>query len=616
MANNLGSLVVSLGLDAAEFTRGMSKSEYQAKQSSARIKGEFNSLLKFVGGLGISALFVQNIRSAADFADEMGKTAQRVGATSVEYSKLSYAASLADVSNQELSKGLVELSKDIGDGGKRLSEFGIGITDATGKAKSGDQVFREVADRFASMPDGVDKTSAAVKLFGDRVGPQLIPLLNAGSAGLREMGDEAERFGRVVKEDAAKQAEAFNDNMTRLSTLAQSAGYSIANSLIPSLARLSSEFLTGLRHANGLLDAIFTFGTAGAFDRPADGAKKYREELGRLQAAREKLIDAEGVTANTSGFDRDIETAKKRLAYFNDLHRQTIEFNQDDQSGAEARRLGIRPPTFVPRDPATTPKTPKPKGGLTTAQKEAAQAEKDYQALLSSYAEAEDQNRQALFTKRLDDERRAEQAHADWLKSMDEDAAEYRQKLFADRLEAEDKALAKSIEDAAKASEDQARRLGDAFSSTFDNAFKQGQSFGDLLKKLAYDAINIQLLTPAVQKAGSALGSIFTGIFGGARAGGGSVSAGTTYLVGEKGPELWTAPANGNIIPNNALGSMGGPSITFAPVIDARGSQAGVENLIDAKLRQAEARFRATIVPTVMAAANRGGGAARALGRA
>jgi hypothetical protein len=41
-----------------------------------------------------------------------------------------------------------------------------------------------------------------------------------------------------------------------------------------------------------------------------------------------------------------------------------------------------------------------------------------------------------------------------------------------------------------------------------------------------------------------------------------------------------------------------------------------VQARIDASLRQAEARFRATIVPTVMAAANRGGGAARALGRA
>jgi len=40
----------------------------------------------------------------------------------------------------------------------------------------------------------------------------------------------------------------------------------------------------------------------------------------------------------------------------------------------------------------------------------------------------------------------------------------------------------------------------------------------------------------------------------GAMASGGPVFAGRTYLVGERGPELFTAPAMGNIIPNAALG--------------------------------------------------------------
>ena len=55
------------------------------------------------------------------------------------------------------------------------------------------------------------------------------------------------------------------------------------------------------------------------------------------------------------------------------------------------------------------------------------------------------------------------------------------------------------------------------------------------------------------QKIGGAIG----GMFGGGRAAGGPVSAGTTYLVGEKGPELFTPSRSGNIIPN---GSMGGGS--------------------------------------------------------
>jgi hypothetical protein len=43
----------------------------------------------------------------------------------------------------------------------------------------------------------------------------------------------------------------------------------------------------------------------------------------------------------------------------------------------------------------------------------------------------------------------------------------------------------------------------------------------------------------------------------GARASGGPVAGGSSYLVGERGPELFTPGTSGNITPNNALGGGG-----------------------------------------------------------
>jgi hypothetical protein len=54
------------------------------------------------------------------------------------------------------------------------------------------------------------------------------------------------------------------------------------------------------------------------------------------------------------------------------------------------------------------------------------------------------------------------------------------------------------------------------------------------------------------------LGNIIDRVFGGGRAAGGPVNAGTTYLVGERGPELFTPSGSGSIIPNNRLGGGGG----------------------------------------------------------
>jgi phage-related minor tail protein len=57
---------------------------------------------------------------------------------------------------------------------------------------------------------------------------------------------------------------------------------------------------------------------------------------------------------------------------------------------------------------------------------------------------------------------------------------------------------------------------------------------------------------------GGKIGSFFGGVasfFGisGERADGGFVSGGNTYLVGERGPELFSPRRSGNIIPNDAL---------------------------------------------------------------
>lgn len=70
------------------------------------------------------------------------------------------------------------------------------------------------------------------------------------------------------------------------------------------------------------------------------------------------------------------------------------------------------------------------------------------------------------------------------------------------------------------------------------------------------------------------IGSLIDNVFGGGRASGGPVSSGTTYLVGEKGPELFTPKTSGTIVPNGALGGSGGTviNLTVNGAIDAEGT--------------------------------------------
>ena len=81
------------------------------------------------------------------------------------------------------------------------------------------------------------------------------------------------------------------------------------------------------------------------------------------------------------------------------------------------------------------------------------------------------------------------------------------------------------------------------------------------------------------------IAGVIDNVFGGGRAAGGPVSAGTTYLVGEKGPELFTPNANGAIIPNG-----GGRGTTINLTVNGAIDPEGTARTIVDVLNRATAR--------------------------
>lgn len=71
------------------------------------------------------------------------------------------------------------------------------------------------------------------------------------------------------------------------------------------------------------------------------------------------------------------------------------------------------------------------------------------------------------------------------------------------------------------------------------------------------------------------------GVFGGGRANGGPVSAGTTYLVGERGPELFTSATSGNIIPNNKIAGGNTINITVNGALDSEGTARTIVDILN-----------------------------------
>jgi hypothetical protein len=120
--------------------------------------------------------------------------------------------------------------------------------------------------------------------------------------------------------------------------------------------------------------------------------------------------------------------------------------------------------------------------------------------------------------------------------------------------------------------------VGTAIGAVITAVSKLVGFFDDVIDKVKA-FINLVKNNPLV----SGLGNIIDNIFGGGKATGGPVSGGTTYLVGERGPELFTPSGSGNIIPNNRLG--GGAAavfnITVNGAIDPEGTARTIINVLN-----------------------------------
>ncbi|HJR09810.1 MAG TPA: hypothetical protein VJ823_00185, partial [Rhodanobacteraceae bacterium] len=131
-----------------------------------------------------------------------------------------------------------------------------------------------------------------------------------------------------------------------------------------------------------------------------------------------------------------------------------------------------------------------------------------------------------------------------------------------------------------------AHNIQDAFAQFLFDPFHDGvkgmlRSFAEMLQKMAAQAAASQLL----QSLGNSMSGSSTGwvaalghALAGARAAGGPVSGGGTYLVGEKGPELFTPSSSGHITPNDQIASVtrsGGITVQSSVTVNAGGRDSG-----------------------------------------
>lgn len=255
--DNSTKIVITAEDKASAALKAISTNFDAITAGAAKVAGAFTALtgLSFAG---VSAGVVAMVRNTADAQDEMGKMAQKAGMGIEALSGLSYAAKLAGAdtetlvtSSKALSTNILDAARAADQGKTMFGALGISVRDSAGGLRATDQIMLDVAERFAGMEDGANKSALAVKLFG-RSGLEMIPFLNQGKDGIAALTAEAERMGLVMSEDAAKASEQFNDNIERLSAGAEGIRRSIGNAALPMLNELVQQMTDASTEANSL----------------------------------------------------------------------------------------------------------------------------------------------------------------------------------------------------------------------------------------------------------------------------------------------------------------------------------------------------------------------------
>ena len=112
--------------------------------------------------------------------------------------------------------------------------------------------------------------------------------------------------------------------------------------------------------------------------------------------------------------------------------------------------------------------------------------------------------------------------------------------------------------------------------------------------------------TGGANSGGTGLAGLFTGT--GKKAIGGPVQSGSSYMVGERGPELFMPNSSGSIVPNNRMGGGGGVVVNQTINLSA-----GVSQTIRAEVMSMMPQIAEVSKAAVADANQRGGAYSRAI---
>ena len=579
------------------------KTRSTLKNISAGLGGVASSVFSlqtaFVGLAGAAGVGLL-VKSSLNATDALAKTATKIGTTTEALAQLRFAAELSgvatttvDMAMQRFTRRLSEAARGTGEAKSALQELNIDAREL--QRLPLDEQMLVLSDSFQSVRNESDKVRLAFKLF-DSEGVSLVNTLGLGREQLQGFFEEAQDLGLALSTAAATGVEEANDALTKLGSLFKGLTDQTVAALAPAIAVLTDTFR----------GAILSFAEA------QGGVEKFSKSLatGVLNAVRVSLAALQELV---NGVIKSINTASAAIQDFGGF------FTADDEKNARQLTEQINRLNESINDPRTrqtVKANEKEERDRLIRLREIAKAAGNI-GRIETVTFADDAN--AVIDNLIDSLNKVQesgQAVTNTLGVETQSALE----IFLETM----KNLRPPVESLDVSLANLANRAIDGLGKSFTDAITGAKSFADAIKSMAKQVID-SLIQMLIQKylVDAAFGAI-TGAFSGGntggfntvrsgsgptqiplgipnytqRANGGPVMAGSSYVVGEKGPEVFVPRSSGTIVPNGSSGVTINQSINIST---------GVQNTVRAEIVNLMPQIQNATKSAVLEARTRGG---------
>jgi hypothetical protein len=350
---------------AAKELAGQAKAGKFSLDGLARSAGVSAGVLKtglataaVAAGTGLLALANKGVDAFADLAEQIMKVQRVSGASAEDASRLVAVADDLGVSIDSVATGVFKLGRGV----DALPALGVKIARDTSGAVNLTDTLINVADAYVATADPAKRAQLLTAAFG-RSGKDLIPIVERGGQGIRDMYAAAEGKGLIMSQADLDTARTFSLVMDDLADTIQSGLVSVGRELIPILIDLGVVIDKVSTAARGMNDnflgkgikLFFQYGTGiglavKGLDFLAGAEGDARESAQKAEAAireqDEALADLTKTTLASVSADRALSAATRDVDAANrahadavkDLNKLLAEGAVDEEKVADARR--------------------------------------------------------------------------------------------------------------------------------------------------------------------------------------------------------------------------------------------------------------------------------------